>query len=68
MLQAGPVTQAAPAADWMKRIILEYLAGRIYAEAPEWVPEKLLLNMASKPATAALLGKKIDAGCRPIDD
>ena len=57
-----------PAANWMKQIILEYLAGRIYAEAPEWVPEKLLLNLASKPATAALLGKKIDAGGRPIDD
>ena len=57
-----------PAANWMKHIILEYLAGRTYADAPEWVPEKLLLNLAAKPATAALLGKKIDAGGRPIDD
>ena len=56
-----------PASVWMKYLLLEYLGRHDYAAAPEWTPEKLLMRLASAPKTAALLGKKIDAGGRPID-
>ena len=55
-----------PASVWMKHLLLEYLGRHDYAAAPEWSPEKLLLRLASVPETAALLGKKIDAGGRPV--
>ncbi|MBO4632649.1 MAG: hypothetical protein J5858_12065 [Lentisphaeria bacterium] len=61
--------QEDPAANWMKHVILNYLARHDYADAPEWPPDKLRLrlNWKTKTAAEALLGKKIDAGGRPVD-
>ena len=58
------LTADDPAARWMEHILLDYLAGRDYAPAPEWAPEKLLSRLDR--TIAAKTGKKIDAGGRPV--
>ena len=57
-----------PAGLWMKHILLKYLASHDYVKAPEWNADQLRLSLAAIPETAERLGRKIDAGGRPIDD
>ena len=57
-----------PAGMWMKHILLKYLASHDYVKAPEWNADQLRLSLAAIPETAERLGRKIDAGGRPIDD
>lgn len=57
-----------PASEYLKGLILQYLNGKNYIDAPEWDEEKLLQRIDQANGEAKILGKKIDAGGRPIDD
>ena len=61
------LTDDDPAAVWMKQILLEYLERHDYAPAPEWSEEQLRRRLDAEPVSPVMLGKKIDAGGRPID-
>lgn len=54
-----------PACAYMKRVIMEYLAGGEYAPAPEWSPEKLRGRFDA--ARLGRSGKNMDEGGRPIE-
>lgn len=54
-----------PAARWMRHCLLEYLAGRVFAPAPEWNAEDLL-RRAGSPVRRSNPGMKIDSGGRPV--
>ena len=54
-----------PACAYMKRVIMEYLAGGEYAPAPEWSPEKLSGRFDA--ARLGRSGKNMDEGGRPIE-
>ena len=57
-----------PASNYLKGLILQYLNSQNYVEAPEWDLDKLLSRIRQADGKAKILGKKIDAGGRPIDD
>ncbi|MBP5639999.1 MAG: hypothetical protein J6X55_11005, partial [Victivallales bacterium] len=54
-----------PAAAWMKRVLLDYLADRDYVDAPEWNPDKLEKRIGI--VISERTRKEIDAGGRPLD-
>ncbi|MBQ9788130.1 MAG: hypothetical protein IJW31_00825 [Lentisphaeria bacterium] len=56
------------ASEYLLYSILQYLDSGSYADAPEWDRIDLLQRVAVADGTAKKLGKKIDAGGRPIDD
>lgn len=61
------LTDEDPAAVWMKQILLEYLEQQDYAPAPEWSVEQLKQRLDAESLSPVMLGKKIDAGGRPVD-
>ena len=56
-----------PAAKWLEKVIIDYLACGKYAAAPSWDKGKLLKRI-TEPEKRGNAGMKIDSGGRPIAD
>ena len=56
-----------PAACYLNKLLLDYLASKVWAEAPEWRIEHLR-DRLQNPIQYVCQYRKIDAGGRPIDD
>ncbi len=56
-----------PAAKWLEKVIIDYLASGVYADAPSWEKGKLLKRI-TEPEKRANAGMKIDSGGRPIEE
>jgi hypothetical protein len=56
-----------PAGSWLKKLLLDYLAAKNWANAPEWTPDALRERLHN-PIRSTCQYRKIDAGGRPIDD
>ena len=56
-----------PAGSWLKKLLLDYLAAKNWADAPEWTPDALRERLHN-PIRSTCQYRKIDAGGRPIDD
>ena len=55
-----------PGAEYMKHVLLEYLAEADSTSAPEWETQALKEALAKRYGNIST-GKKIDAGGRPVD-
>jgi len=56
-----------PAGCWLKKLLLDYLAAKDWAAAPEWQVGYLRSRMHN-PVQYSCQYRKIDAGGRPVDD